>query len=165
MPFEDGKKSSPALPEGPLDDSLLFYNAFADSSTSNIASAPEALRRRRLVPKRRGSNSLERKSPLRDYDVPRLVSRSRSQREDSGSSRHPLGNGLTGSDERDGDAGITRPHLSRLLNVLDPADSRIERTASSSDAGSIFEEAPQKTDEKIVLVHEVSPPRFMTSYL
>lgn len=170
MTYEDRGRQSPTSPKD-----ALFFNAFADAEPPVTAHSSTSFmipghwqqdstpRKRKGTLRRRGSDSAQ-SSPTTSSDAqirPRPMGHSRSQTErPTRSHLGPLGSPMFRPDSASGsNAGITRPHLSRLLSSWEsPAGSDRGDKASSSDDGSLIEQAPLPEEEKTVLVHEVIWP-------
>ena len=169
MTYKDRERQSPTSPNDGL-----FFNAFADASPPLTAYSSTSFmipghwqqestpRKRKGTLRRRRSNSTQ-SSPTTIPDAqihPRPLGHSRSQTEQPARSfLGPLGNPTSRPDSANGsNAGITRPHLSRLLSPWEsPAGSDKGDKASSFDDGSLKDQAPPSEEEKTVLIHEVTP--------
>ena len=150
MPVENGLRRSLELHNGHWGDTVKSNTPSAEVLRPDVNFEPRTPQSSRS---RRGSDS-ETARPT----VKRFFKHSRSHTEAYGSGHHPLGSPSCSSPSF-GHAGITRPHLNRLVSALESSDGQREDDSRASDQGTPAEDI----NERVVLVHKVSNVQLLTT--
>ena len=143
MPVENGLRRSLELQNDHWADAMKSDPPTAEVLRPAVNLEPRTPQSTRS---RRGSDS-ETAGPT----VKRFFKHSRSHTEAYGGGHHPLGSPSCSSPSF-GHAGITRPHLNRLVSALESGDGQRDDDCHASDQGIPAED----TNERVVLVHKVS---------